>query len=71
MSLKVLKMALQILESSLKRNFISCELHPEYYEMIQERLANNGKISNEHRLEFIQEKNKEDYLPNFLQLELL
>ncbi|GAB4408027.1 MAG: hypothetical protein OHK0053_34750 [Microscillaceae bacterium] len=47
-----------VLCKELKRNFISCELHPEYYEMIQDRLANNGKISEECRLEFMQEKKK-------------
>jgi site-specific DNA-methyltransferase (adenine-specific) len=47
-----------VLCKELKRNFISCELHPEYYEMIQDRLANNGKISEEYRLEFVQEKKK-------------
>jgi len=40
----------------LKRNFISCEIHPEYYKMIQDRLENNGKIRNEFRLNFIQQK---------------
>jgi site-specific DNA-methyltransferase (adenine-specific) len=49
-----------VLCKELKRNFISCELHPEYYEMIQDRLANNGKISEEYRLEFVQEKKKKD-----------
>jgi site-specific DNA-methyltransferase (adenine-specific) len=50
-----------VLCKELKRNFISCELHPEYYEMIQDRLANNGKISEEYRLEFVQEKKKKQY----------
>ncbi|MCS6795907.1 MAG: site-specific DNA-methyltransferase, partial [Raineya sp.] len=40
----------------LKRNFISCEIHPEYYEMIFNRLKNNGKIAEKYRLEFLQEK---------------
>lgn len=40
----------------LKRNFISCEIHPEYYKMIQDRLGNNGKIRDEFRLNFIQQK---------------
>jgi site-specific DNA-methyltransferase (adenine-specific) len=47
-----------ILCQQLKRNFISCELHPEYYKMIQNRLANNGKISDEYRLAFLQENKK-------------
>ena len=42
----------------LKRNFISCELHPEYYEMIQNRLENEGEIKDEYRLDFVQEKKK-------------
>jgi site-specific DNA-methyltransferase (adenine-specific) len=33
-----------ILASDLKRNFISCELHPEYYSMIQDSLKNGGLI---------------------------
>lgn len=46
-----------VLCKNIERNFISCELHPEYYHMIVDRLNNNGKISDEHRLEFMQEKN--------------
>jgi len=45
-----------IYSKRLKRNFISCELHPEYYKMIIERLKNNGKISLEYRLGFVREK---------------
>lgn len=41
---------------NLKRNFISCEIHPKYYEMIIDRLSNNGKISDEYRLGFLQQK---------------
>ena len=40
----------------LKRNFISCEIHPEYHKMIEERLKNNGEISLEYRLEFIKQR---------------
>jgi len=40
----------------LKRNFTSCELHKNYYEMILDRLKNNGQIKDEFRLEFVQEK---------------
>jgi DNA modification methylase len=47
-----------ILCRELKRNFISCEIHPEYYKMIQDRLANGGKIPEEYRLNFMKEKNK-------------
>jgi len=42
-----------VLCKELKRNFISCELHPEYYEMIQNSLENNGRISDEYCLEFV------------------
>ena len=38
----------------LHRNFISCELHKDYYKMILERLNNNGKIKNGHRLDYMQ-----------------
>lgn len=38
-----------ILCQQLKRNFLSCEIHPEYYRMIQTRLANGGKIQPEHK----------------------
>lgn len=54
---------------NLKRNFISCELHPEYYEMIQDRLKNNGKISDEYRLEFVQEKKKTELSPKLFDFE--
>lgn len=33
-----------VLCKNLKRNFISCEIHPDYYKMILYRLNNNGKI---------------------------
>jgi site-specific DNA-methyltransferase (adenine-specific) len=46
------------LSRNLKRNFISCELHPEYYQMIVDRLENNGKIKEEHKLDFIKEKKR-------------
>lgn len=42
---------------NLKRNFTSCELHPNYYQMIQDRLKNNGTIRDEFRLGFIKQKN--------------
>jgi site-specific DNA-methyltransferase (adenine-specific) len=58
-----------VLCKDLKRNFISCELHPEYYEMIQDRLANNGKISEEYRLEFVQEKKKIEISPKLFDFE--
>lgn len=47
-----------ILAKELKRNFISCEIHPEYYQMILDRLKNGGEIRSEYRLEFIQSRRK-------------
>ena len=38
-----------VLCRQLKRNFISCELHPKYYHMIQDRLKNGGTIKTEYR----------------------
>jgi len=43
----------------LKRNYTSCELHPDYYKMIMDRLENNGKIKDEFRLDFIQQKKEQ------------
>ncbi|MBI5914375.1 MAG: site-specific DNA-methyltransferase [Bacteroidetes bacterium] len=45
-----------VLCQQLRRNFLSCELHPEYFKMINDRLNNNGHIRDEFRLEFLQEK---------------
>ena len=45
-----------VLTRQLNRNFISCEIHPKYYHLIQERLSNDGIIKDEHRLAFIQKK---------------
>ncbi len=39
-----------VLCQQLHRNFISCELHPEYHAMISERLGNNGEIQEEHKI---------------------
>lgn len=44
----------------LKRNFISCELHPEYFKMIVDRLNNNGHIKDDYRLDFIKNKKSID-----------
>lgn len=46
-----------ILCKNLKRNFISCEIHPDYYQMILDRLNNNGVISNKYRLKSFQHEN--------------
>lgn len=40
----------------MNRKFISCELHSDYYQMILDRLANDGKISPAYRLQFIRER---------------
>ncbi len=45
-----------VLCQQLKRNFISCELHPEYYQMIKDRLENKGQIKDTYRLDFVQQK---------------
>lgn len=47
---------------NLKRNYISCELHPDYYKMIIDRLENNGKIKDKFRLDFIKQKNRQTML---------
>lgn len=39
-----------VLCKSLKRNYISCEIHEKYYKMINERLSNNGVIPAEYKL---------------------
>ena len=45
-----------VLCQELKRNFISCEIHEQYYQMILERLNNCGVIKDEYRLKFIRNK---------------
>jgi site-specific DNA-methyltransferase (adenine-specific) len=48
-----------VLCKNLKRNYISCEIHPEYYQMILDRLDNgNGFIKDEYRIQSIIEKRK-------------
>jgi len=49
-----------ILCKELKRNFISSELHPEYYKMIIDRLENNGEIKDIYKLKI--NKNLENNL---------
>lgn len=39
-----------VLCQQMKRNFISCELHPEYHAMIMQRLENNGQIQEDHKI---------------------
>jgi site-specific DNA-methyltransferase (adenine-specific) len=45
-----------VLCQNLKRNFISCEIQPLYYQMIQNRLKNGGKIEDEYRLDCVKRK---------------
>ncbi len=40
----------------LKRDFVSCEIHPKYYQMILDRLENRGEIKPEYKLEFIKNR---------------
>lgn len=40
-----------VLCKELERNFISCELHTDYYKMILDRLENQGKIKDKYRLD--------------------
>jgi site-specific DNA-methyltransferase (adenine-specific) len=54
-----------VLCRELKRNFVSCEVHSEYYEMILDRLNNRGKIKPKYRLQYQQQED------NNLQLKLL
>ena len=45
-----------VLCKQLKRNFISCEIHSDYYKMILDILKKNGEISKKYKPPFIQEK---------------
>jgi len=38
-----------VLCEQLKRHFISCEIHPQYFQMIEERLASGGQIQPQHK----------------------
>ncbi len=44
----------------LNRHFISCELHAKYYQMILDRLNNEGQIKDEYKLEFTRKKKSGD-----------
>ncbi len=44
-----------VLCRELNRNYISCELHKDYYDMIMDRLNNNGKIQGKYKLDFLKE----------------
>ena len=50
-----------VLCRDLKRQFISTEIHQDYYEMILDRLQNGGRIKKEHRLEFIQQRTADEF----------
>ncbi len=43
-----------VLCQQLERNFISCEIHPDYYRLILDRLEHNGAIRPEYRLQYRQ-----------------
>lgn len=49
----------------LKRNFISCEIHPEYYKMINDRLLHDGKIRDKYKLDFIRYKKEKNSQEEF------
>lgn len=49
-----------ILCKELKRNFITCEIHVDYYKMILDRLNNNGKINDEYKLDGIKNHKKSE-----------
>ncbi|WP_245821607.1 DNA methyltransferase [Campylobacter vulpis] len=45
-----------VLCEKLKRKWLSCELHKPYYEMILDRLANQGQIKDEFKLQISQNR---------------
>lgn len=45
---------------ALERNFLSCEIHPDYYAMILDRLAHDGAIKAHFRLPFRQKQTNAD-----------
>lgn len=47
---------------NLNRNFISCELHPIYYNMILDRLNNDGEINIKYKLDFIKDRLDKSYV---------
>jgi site-specific DNA-methyltransferase (adenine-specific) len=57
-----------VLCKNLKRNYISCEIHPEYYQMILDRLNNGGQIKDEYRIQSIVEKRKIEKEPSLFTL---
>ncbi|MDR1739391.1 MAG: site-specific DNA-methyltransferase [Bacteroidales bacterium] len=57
-----------VLCKSLNRNYISCEIHPEYYQMILDRLScGNNYIKDEYRISSIVQKRKSNcQVPQYL-----
>ncbi|HPN36832.1 MAG TPA: site-specific DNA-methyltransferase [Melioribacteraceae bacterium] len=47
----------------MKRNYISCEIHPKYFEMIKDRLDKGGIIDEKYKLNLIKANNKSEYVP--------
>jgi site-specific DNA-methyltransferase (adenine-specific) len=59
-----------VLCRDIKRNYVSCELHEDYFKMIMNRLENNGRIDDEHRLPFIQQRSNNTEFMTVPQAEL-
>jgi len=55
-----------ILCKQLKRNFISCEIHKEYYNMILDRIKNNGVINYQYSQKFYLKNNGNNTIINDL-----
>jgi len=53
-----------VLTKHLKRKFISTEIDPKYYKMINDRLKRNGEIPKEYKLQL--RKKKTEKTPSFL-----
>ena len=57
-----------VLCQELFRNYISCELHPEYFNLIQERLNNNGVIPEKYKLK-VYKTDKMDVYPDLFSVQ--
>ncbi len=55
-----------ILCKQLKRNFISCEIHKDYYNMILDRIKNNGAINYQYSQKFYLKNNGNNAIINDL-----
>lgn len=51
-----------VLCEKLNRQFVSAELHLDYFKMITNRLSNNGDIAEEFKLDCVKNKTKYDKL---------